>query len=105
MFIEVKQFYSFCVCQLLLIGYLNNGNEWLVVEYEIVLSLYMSRLRHLYFANRQQPGAFWWSLVLITQIQHTLESLHRILSVTLGLCLTLPLCAICDYNLPGVTVS
>lgn len=38
MIIEVKQFYSFCVCQLLLIGFLNNGNKPLVVEYETVLS-------------------------------------------------------------------
>jgi len=39
MIIEVKQFYSFCVCQLLLIGYFSNGNKSLVVEYETVLSL------------------------------------------------------------------
>lgn len=39
MIIEVKQFYSFCVCQLLLIGYLNNGNKLIVEEYETVLSL------------------------------------------------------------------
>lgn len=39
MIIEVKQFYSFCICQLLLIGYLNNGNRLLVVQYQTVLSL------------------------------------------------------------------
>lgn len=37
--IEGKQFYSFSVCQLLVIDHLNNGNKLLVVEFKTVLSL------------------------------------------------------------------